>query len=518
MKNLKKPILASIVAGTLALSLGLAGCGSGAAEETSGTSQSWENRIDIAGMDFEYTDRDKDSSYDASTATKVNLQGSDAEIEGDGASVENGIVTIAQEGTYVLNGQLNGEVVVEADDQAKIQIVLDNASISNTNGPAIALMQADKVFVTLADGSQNSLSDGTSYQLADGEDEPNATLYSKADLTLNGSGSLSVTGSCEHAVNSKDDLVITGGSYTIKAADDGLRGKDCVKILDGSFNITAGSDGIKSSNDEDPTRGFISIDGGQFDINASDDGMQSATYLRLADGSVKVASTDHAFKSDIEAAMLNGTYTVSAGGKGMNAEYRFTMDNGSFDIQKSTEGIESEKIVINDGTLNIVSSDDGLNAAAASTDTATSSAANNAAASASNNGQPLHDQNRYGMTENAPNGDFGKGMRGQNQDSQQGQPPTDGQQSGPQGGKGNMGGFGGGDEAANPNCLIQINGGTIRITAGGDCIDSNGNLEITGGKVYPLAWSNGNEALDYNGTGNIADGCVIMESSAQNMR
>lgn len=74
--------------------------------------------------------------------------------------------------------------------------------------------------------------------------------------------------------------------------------------------------------------------------------------------------------------------------------------------------------------------------------------------------------------------------------------------------------MGGGSEAVNEDCLIQINGGTIRITAGGDCLDSNGNLEINGGKVYALAWGNGNEAVDANGTSNTADGTLIIEGSA----
>ena len=65
--------------------------------------------------------------------------------------------------------------------------------------------------------------------MAEGEDEPNAALYSKADLTINGTGALTVEGNYRHGVNSKDDLVVTGGTLTVTAKEDGLRGKDCVK-------------------------------------------------------------------------------------------------------------------------------------------------------------------------------------------------------------------------------------------------------------------------------------------------
>ena len=110
--------------------------------------------------------------------------------------------------------------------------------------------QADKCFITLADGTQNALTDGAEYVLEDGSDEPYATLFSRADLTLNGTGALTVTSAYRHAVCSKDDLVITGGTYVVNAVEDALRGRDCVKIADGDFTLIAGGDGIKSNKDK----------------------------------------------------------------------------------------------------------------------------------------------------------------------------------------------------------------------------------------------------------------------------
>ena len=257
---------------------------SGATGTTDGVD--WASLIDIPGMDFAYSDRDKDASYDVASATNIALSGQGATVSGEGAAVEGATVTITAAGTYVVTGELTaGSLVVNAGGQDKVQIVLSGASIRNEAGPALNIQQADKVFVTLADGTQNTLADGASYELAEGEDEPNAALYSKADLTINGTGALSVEGNYRHGVNSKDDLVVTGGAITVVAKEDGLRGKDCVKVADGSFAITAGGDGVKSSNDEDPTRGFVSIDGGAFAVEAGDEGFPAATYLRLAGGS-----------------------------------------------------------------------------------------------------------------------------------------------------------------------------------------------------------------------------------------
>lgn len=297
-------------------------------------------------------------------------------MSGEGAAVEGSTVIITAAGTYVVSGELTaGSLTVNAGDADKVQIVLSGASIRNEAGPALNIQQADKVFVTLAAGSQNALADGASYTLAEGEDEPNAALYSKADLTINGTGALTVEGNYRHGVNSKDDLVVTGGAITVTAKEDGLRGKDCVKIADGSFTVTAGEDGIQSSNDEDPTRGFVSIDGGTFAMDVQDDGVQAATYLRITGGEGTVKAADHALRSEVEAAMTGGAFTVEAGGKGMNPETRFTMDGGTLNVTGSDEGIEAEEVIVNDGELNIVASDDGINAAVAERSDETAEAA-----------------------------------------------------------------------------------------------------------------------------------------------
>ena len=374
----------------LAGSLALAGCTGGTFEEAAGdvgekTEQGqgnqaqgdngatdgvdWASLIDIPGMDFAYSDRDRDASYDEAAATKIALTGQGATVSGEGAAVEGTAVTITAAGTYVVTGELMaGSLVVSAGDQDKVQIVLDGASIRNEAGPALNIQQADKVFVTLADGTQNTLADGAAYELSEGEDEPNAALFSKDDLTINGTGALTVEGNYRHGVNSKDDLVVTGGAITVTAKEDGLRGKDCVKVADGSFAITAGGDGVKSNNDEDPTRGFVSIDGGTFAVEAGDEGFQAATYLRLAGGDAQIKAADHALRSDVEAAMSGGTYVVEAGGKGMNPETKFTMDGGTFTVAGCEEGIEAQEVIVNDGELNITASDDGINAAVAERD------------------------------------------------------------------------------------------------------------------------------------------------------
>lgn len=462
----------------LAGSLALAGCTGGTFEEaaegagekteqgqsdqaqgdngTTGTTGEvdWASLIDIPGMDFAYSDRDKDASYDVASATNIALSGQGATVSGEGAAVEGATVTISAAGTYAVTGELTaGSLVVNAGDQDKVQIVLSGASIRNEVGPALNIQQADKVFVTLADGTQNTLADGASYELVEGEDEPNAALYSKADLTINGTGALSVEGNYRHGVNSKDDLVVTGGAITVVAKEDGLRGKDCVKVADGSFAITAGGDGVKSSNDEDPTRGFVSIDGGTFTVTGCE------------------------------------------------------------------EGIEAQEVIVNNGELNITASDDGINAAVAERDSndATIDASGDAGSTV---GQDDHagDQGGEGQGDGGQGADAQNGRGGQRPELPEGVEPgqmPDGEQGGGFGARDGRGGAGGPMGAnASEDCLIQINGGVVAINAGGDAVDSNGYVEVTGGELVGASSGAGDSALDYEYGATVTGGTVILAGGA----
>ena len=191
-----------------------------------------------------FTDRDQDASYDESTATKISLSGSKAKTSGDGASVSGSTVTITSAGTYVLSGSSeNVQIVVKAGDQDKVQIVLDGVTMTGTDA-AIVVENADKIFITLAEGSKNSISDSANHTNTDYD----AAIYSKEDLTFNGSGRLTIEGKYGNAVESNDDLRITGGTYTIKGYKNGLSANDAINIKEASLDITATEDAIHADN------------------------------------------------------------------------------------------------------------------------------------------------------------------------------------------------------------------------------------------------------------------------------
>ena len=238
---------------------------------------------------YTYSDYELDDSFDRQSAASITLSGSTAQSNGSGVSINNATVTISKEGCYLISGELeDGQIIVDAGDSDKVQLVLDNASIHCSTGSAILVRNADKVKVTLAADSENELSDGTEYQTDD--DNPDAALFSKDDLVINGSGSLTVQGNYKHGIAGNDDLVITGGRLTVNSLSHALRGKDSVAILDGTFVLTSQKDGIQASSTEDSTKGWVQIDGGNFTIQSSGDGIQAETNLSIYDGSFTITS------------------------------------------------------------------------------------------------------------------------------------------------------------------------------------------------------------------------------------
>lgn len=465
----KNAAAAVVISGALVMAA-LAGCGqTGTAGSSSDVSSNGayittavsENQKNIeltdSNVDINFTDRDKRSEYDESSAVKITLNGSSAVVSGSGVNISGSTVTITSAGTYIISGSLSdGQIVIAASDSDKVQLVLNNAEINCNTSAAVYVKSADKVFVTLPAGTTNSLGGGTEYVQTD-DNTVDGVIFSKSDLTLNGTGTLKIDADYRHGIVTKDTLCITGGTYVIDAVKTCLAGKDGIKILDGSFTLTSGSKGLNSGNDDDAKEGSIYIAGGTFTIKSEDDSIH-------ADGSCIIAG---------------GTYTIVAGDDGIHANYDTIITDGSITITDSYEGIEGRRITVSGGTINLMASDDGINAATGGSS----------------------DEQRMPGGQKGEFGGFGR-QKGADVQSQDGQQPQEMQAPASR-------------SASDDDVYVKITGGTITVNAGGDGIDSNGNLYITGGTVYVAGpTSNGNGALDYEGEASITGGTLIAAGSS----
>ena len=262
-----------------------------------------------------FTEKDYDTSYDESTASKIELSGSSANVSGDGVTVSGSKVTISKAGTYVISGQSDGvQIKIAADKSDDVKLVLKGATMTNTDA-AISATSAGHVYLTLAEGTTNSLSDSSS----NSDEKANASLFSKVDLTINGSGILNVDGKKSNAIKANDTLHITGGTFNITSVGDAFNVNDELNVTGATMTIDAKEDGVKVDNDDDMTVGNM--------------------YL------------------------ANNTITVTAGEDSIHASGNLVIDSGTYTVKNATEGIEGKSITINGGDINVYATDDGVNAA-----------------------------------------------------------------------------------------------------------------------------------------------------------
>lgn len=547
--------------------MALNGCSSTSLPDDTLSSEQEETESSVSSSEdsaYTYSDYELDDSFDRQSAASITLSGSTAQSNGSGVSINNATVTISKEGCYLISGELeDGQIIVDAGDSDKVQLVLDNASIHCSTGSAILVRNADNVKVTLAADSENELSDGTEYQTDN--DNPDAALFSKDDLVINGSGSLTVQGNYKHGIAGNDDLVITGGRLTVNSLSHALRGKDSVAILDGTFVLTSQKDGIQASNTEDSTKGWVQIDGGNFTIQSSGDGIQAETNLSIYDGSFTITSgggavngADHTENRGGGFGRPGGNRPDSANGqtspempsqpaegeqsssgnesdyselifdpddfddtstddsdttvstKGIKAGNALLIQQGTFVIDSADDAIHSNySVTIDGGSFQLSSGDDGIHAEAylningGTTTIAESYEGLEAAQIHISGGTTQVSSSDDGL--NATGGssfELVDGLLVLKDISS-----SDTEQT--------FGGRGGMFEVED-NCDITISGGNLTVTtSNGDGIDSNGSLNVSGGTVLVFGSSSGGEgALDYTGSSSISGGTLVALGSS----
>ena len=466
-------------------------------------------------IDTEFTDREKSGSYKASEAVKITLNKTTATVSGSGVKADGSTITITEEGVYIVSGTLeDGQIIVDASDSDKVQIVLDGVHINCKTNAAIYVREADKVFITLAENSSNTLGGGNEYTQID-DNTVDGVIFSKSNLVCNGTGSLTIEADYKHGIVSKDDLVITGGTYKIAAADNGITAKDQIKILNGSFDIDAANSAVKAKNTDDAELGNIYIAGGIFTIEAEQDGFHATGSIVVDDGTITVNSGDDGFHAELDTVIHGGTILVEKSNEGLEGK-RVVVNGGDITINASDDGINAANSgddgvnAINPGANAVGSGDDDSNAASSNND---SSAAVNSGDDGSISGEadgkepqqmPPDTENGSDMQpsqdfdpENAPS----DGNAPQNFDP--GNAPSDG--DAPQKMQGGPGGGG------NSELYIKITGGTLTVSADGDGLDSNGGLLVT--IVYGPT-SDGDSALDYDGSAIATGGTLAAIGSA----
>lgn len=518
---------------------GLAACG-GPAEERPAESPApaalTAAALALDGADM-FTGRDMEREYDESACVFIRLEGTSASCGDASVSVSGGTVRITEEGSYLLSGSLEeGQIVVDAPKAAKVRLILRGASVRCGGSAALYVRQADKVFLTLAEGTENSLVNGGGFAGAD-ESGIDGAVFSKEDLTVNGLGSLSVDSPAGHGIVCKDDLALTGGTLSITAASHGIQAKDSLRVAGGALTIQAGKDGVHAENDEDETLGFVyfsdgaltidaagdgvsagsvlQIEGGEFDIRSgggsgngpehsqdrpggpwgraedtqetdasvSGKALKAGSGLTISGGSFTLDAADDAVHTNGSASVSGGSFAITTGDDGFHADETLTVSGGSIDIAASYEGLEALHLAVSGGTVHIRAEDDGLNAAGGS------------------------DGSGFG----GPRGGDSFGGRGY------GGMGGPGGGRGPGGGPGGEGGVPGPGTGAASQGSLAISGGELTVRAGGDGLDANGSLSISGGSILVCGPAVGDTATLDCDAGSVITGGVFIGTGGASM-
>ena len=448
------------------------------------------------GTSYPISDNSQQWNYDDSDSIIIELTGTSAKCTHESVNINNSVITITGNETYTISGNLeNGSIIVNAPSNAKPRLILKNAHITAANTAAVYISNADHVYITAADSTDNSLAstDFTDDNTIDG------ALFSKDDITLEGSGKLTIS-SDGHGIVCNDDLTVAGGMYDINSADNALDAHDSITLANSMITADAGNDGIHCENNDDSSKGSIlienstlnitsqcdgisaenniEINGGEISIttgggskvsenNMLDDfpptgrprqnkfndnsaentqpsskGIKSKSSITINSGAFNIDAADDAIHSDISAVINGGSFSVKTSDDAIHCNEKLMITDGSIAVNQCYEGLEADIIEISGGTIDIYANDDGINAA-------DSTSSNNI-------------------------GRFEKG-----------------------------------------NSNIIISGGTLNVTAKGDCIDANGNLTVNGGNTVLQSGDRGDTAmLDYDRIAEINGGTFIATGSS----
>ena len=430
------------------------------------------------------------SSYTTANATLVTLTDSSATAKGKytGYEIDGTDVSITAAGTYVFSGDCDNGSITVKKGVTGVTIVLNGLTLTNDDSAAITLNKTAEASLIAAAGTTNTVAD------TEGSSDENAAVKVKsgAALAIGGTGTLTVDGNAKNGIKGAADAVITVAEVklNINAADDGLSCDDELNITGGTLNITAGGDAVKASPDTGDTEnpdttslGNVTISGGTLTLNATGDGIQADGDLTISGGTFHVKT--------------NGGNTTaltddSASCKGFKAGKTLTVTGGTLTVDSADDALHAgTDVTISGGTLTLATGDDGVHAdndLVIGTKGASSTSTPRINITASYEGLE-------GTAVTVYSGDIDVAA---SDDGVNAANSTLGERS---------------DKYA-----INIAGGDLYIDAGSDGLDSNNDINITGGKVEVYgADAMMDAAIDYDGTFTLSGGTLFgagMEPSA----
>lgn len=523
MINLKKVNKSCIAAVLLAMCLMTSGCGS---QNYTTNNKNTDTTVtsSITAQDTNVTHADDADNY----KTEITGEFSITSTDGSTITQNDSVYTITQAGEYTVTGLLSeGQIVVNADDNAEITIVLNGTSITCSNGSPIYIKNADNVKIKSEENTYNCIVDARA-EADDNSDNSssengNAAIYAACDLKLVGKGTLSVTGNYNNGIQSKDDISIKNVTIKVNAVNNAIKGNDEVAIESGEIiAISRKGDGIKTSNSSLSTKGKqkgnVIISGGNIDIYAACDGIDAAYGVDVSgDGNLNIYTDTYSDYSEAVAADNSGSSAISSGSSISNPDSSASNPGSSNQNQGSSSKSSSNATMM---TYTTTANTDNQNNSRMGTPPDMNNTQNNGNMgnppdmnnSSSNSGNNRDMKGNFSGGNGAANGMPGnnssgnsskksystKGIKAESEINISGtainiSSTDDGIHANSDSGVLETGEDGKG--------IISISGGTITISTGDDGIHADKELNITDGYINVLTSYEGLEAITINISG-----------------
>ncbi len=394
---------------------------------------------------------------------------------GKGYDIDGTDLKITRSGTYTIKGSSSDGTVTVAKELKGVTLILDGLTLSSSQTSPITIDKSSEVTVQVT--GTNAVTDGEDIaKESSSESFEGAGIKVKGggSLKLTGSGTLTVNGSCKNGIKGAAEAAVTvdGPTLDITAANDALSSDGSVTVQSGTLDLTAAGDGIKASPDADDkaSAGTVTVSGGRFKIDAKDDGIQgdggvtisSGVFDIGAGGGYKAVLAEDAsakgIKSAAEINLSGGTYTIDSADDAIHGNGNVTVGGGTYTISAGDDAAHSD-YVLNVGVkggsgpqITIAACSEGFEGAVVNLYSGSGSI------TSSDDGI------------NAANGDLENGYA----------------------------------------FAINSYGGSWKINAKGDAVDSNKDFNMCGGTIEAFGAPNGgNSALDYNGSAAYKGGTLL---------
>ncbi|WP_116789196.1 carbohydrate-binding domain-containing protein [Flavobacterium psychrotrophum] len=266
----------------------------------------------------------------SSNAKQIQLNGTSATSDDTTVTTNEGSkITITQAGTYHVSGNLtDGQLVVDADQEDRVQIILDNVSIASSGSAAIDIKNADKVVINVKAGTTNTIAD------RNGNNQDSA-IFSRTKLSIFGTGTLNVNGNDNAAISSQGGIILKESTFNFTANEDAVKTDHNIIVYSGSLNIDADGDGFNAEED-------ITINNGTINITQSEDGFD-ASAVNILDGNIRIVAKEDGISVDgehtnasTELIVRDGYLYINAGGNGFDADGSITIEDGTVIIDGPT--------------------------------------------------------------------------------------------------------------------------------------------------------------------------------------